>query len=547
MDKFRENLGKFNIFVKEKWSALSKTARIIIVAIVSAVILSLIGLAIIFGRTSYSTLYTNVSGAEQSEILAAVSALGYTDVRISGADVLVPNESVDDVRMQLSIQGFPKSTFNYDIWDNSIGMFSTNNEQRIKEQHQLQNLIMATLNTIPGVDSSKVIISMEEEDPYVISTGNDYEVKAMVMVSLKRDEYLDEKQVNGIYNLVMTAVPGLEMQNISLTDGNGILLMSEGPSASEELLMTQERFRIRRDFQNDLETSLEDGLQQLLKPFYREFSVNVTATLDYGKVTEESKTYTPSIEAAGTAGGMLSATREEEGWGGLVPEGGVVGTVTEADISPDYPTLIAEGEQDAYYQSLKQADYKVNEVIRNYESSDYMVDRISAAIILDGTQLNAQEQLNWQQLAANAIGTDVQLVSVSAQPRYLGPTQFEPGAEPNPARNTLIFIIIALGVILIILFLLAIMTSGSKKRRQVRARYAGATSGGGFVSDAGLMPATSMINPDTGEPFETFNITSLIPEEGAADTKDVVLKREIREFSSQNPDIVAQLIRQWLS
>ncbi|MCL2086348.1 MAG: flagellar M-ring protein FliF [Oscillospiraceae bacterium] len=543
MDKTKETLLKFWVSTKEKWQSLSKTVRIVTVAVLCAVLVSWLLLAIVFNRNDYVTLYGNMSTSEVTEVVSAINALGFTDVRISGSDVLVPQNVEDNIRMQLSIQGYPKSTFNYDIWDNSIGMFSTDKEKAVKEQHQLQELIMATLNTIPEVERSSVIISMTERDPYVIRANENYEVKAAVMVTLRRERYLNERQVNGIYNLVMTSVPGLQMENISLTDGNGILLMSDTPSASEQLLVTQEKFRIRQEFQSALEESLQDGLKELLTPFYREFAVNVTATLDYGNITEESRTYTPSIEEAGTAGGMLSATVDQRAWGGFTPEGGMVGAPIEADIAPDYPTMVAEGDSDIYYQSLRQADYKVNEVIRQYQSSDYTVDRISASVTIDSMPLALPEQTALENMVANAIGTDPEFVTVWAGNRVLpGPEPFE-GPEPGPVRNTLIFIIIALGVILIILFLLAIMTSGSKKRRQVRAGLAGIPSGMG--SAEGMVPVG--INPDTGEPFETFNITSLLPEEGAVDTKDIVLKREIRDFSAQNPDIVAQLIRQWMA
>ena len=47
-----------------------------------------------------------------------------------------------------------------------------------------------------------------------------------------------------------------------------------------------------------------------------------------------------------------------------------------------------------------------------------------------------------------------------------------------------------------------------------------------------------------GEYEEDFEIQSLSGER--TETREDVLKREIREFSKTNPEIVAQLIRNWM-
>ena len=44
---------------------------------------------------------------------------------------------------------------------------------------------------------------------------------------------------------------------------------------------------------------------------------------------------------------------------------------------------------------------------------------------------------------------------------------------------------------------------------------------------------------------EDFEIRSLTEDDGE-ETREAILKREIREFSKTNPEIVAQLIRTWM-
>lgn len=44
--------------------------------------------------------------------------------------ISVPSDQADNVRMQLSIQGYPKSTFNFDVWNSGIGIWSTTPKRR---------------------------------------------------------------------------------------------------------------------------------------------------------------------------------------------------------------------------------------------------------------------------------------------------------------------------------------------------------------------------------------------------------------------------------
>ena len=110
-------------------------------------------------------------------------------------------------------------------------------------------------------------------------------------------------------------------------------------------------------------------------------------------------------------------------------------------------------------------------------------------------------------------------------------------------RNELIFVIICLGALLIMLLFIALMTAGAKKKRRVRKQrtaYAAADVGGGS--------ATVSIAADTGvkkEPDENIEIASLV-DHSPEENRELILKREVRDFSKTNPEIVAQLIRTWM-
>lgn len=85
------------------------------------------------------------------------------------------------------------------------------------------------------------------------------------------------------------------------------------------------------------------------------------------------------------------------------------------------------------------------------------------------------------------------------------------------------------------LLIVAILTSNAKKKKRAKARAkAAGRTGSGGTGGAGI--SRSQPQPD-----EEFNIQHL--DEYDDESKSAVLKKEIKDFSRTNPDVVAQLIR----
>ena len=165
MDKVKETLAKIGNFFKSKFSSLSKKTIITISAVAAAIIVSAIILAVIMNQVHYAVLYKDASSSEATEIVTYTrETLGVQDIKINAnGDILVPDDKVEDLRVALSIAGYPKSTFNYDIWNEGVTMFSTDKELREKQRQQLQENLRATLRGFTNVDEALVNIAIPEE------------------------------------------------------------------------------------------------------------------------------------------------------------------------------------------------------------------------------------------------------------------------------------------------------------------------------------------------------------------------------------------------
>lgn len=554
MDKVKEIWGKTWGTVKTKWTDIGKKGHIIFFSVLGVVVASAVVLAILLNNPGYAVLYSGASSEETAEIITVIrSDLGTTDVTInSNGDILVPEKDVENLRVQLSMLGYPKSAFNYNIWDSGVGIFSTESDKRVKEKQQLQENLRATLSMYEGVDSAIVILGIPDTNDYVISNSRD-EASASVVLMLNKE--LSTNVIKGIYNLVKTAVPGLKEENITVTDGEGKLL------TTEEIVQQQsdddeiELYNKRLDVQNSITTILKDKLVELFDGVFPDFRVGVDVQLNYDSQVTQRTEYTPSVDSEGNRGGMVNNEKYVSAGGGNAAEGGIVGTTVDADISPDYPTLqVGEGDE-FYYEWQKEINYLVNEEIRQIEKDGYSYDNISATVVVDATGVSQAETEEWQSAIANAIGADMSRVTFKAYPFTLDGTDGSAigggdGTVVVPGgRDALIFVIIALGIILVVLLVIALFATGSgKKRAKIRRATAAAMGGTPQTSSFGSSTASEDdvnkqhdYDEDEKDNYELQSLT-----ENSEESREAMLKKEIRDFSKTNPEIVAQLIRTWL-
>lgn len=558
MDKVKETLAKIGNFFKSKFSSLSKKTIITISAVAAAIIVSAIILAVIMNQVHYAVLYKDASSSEATEIVTYTrETLGVQDIKINAnGDILVPDDKVEDLRVALSIAGYPKSTFNYDIWNEGVTMFSTDKELREKQRQQLQENLRATLRGFTNVDEALVNIAIPEERRYVIDEYKE-DVKAGVTLTLRAD--LTSEQIDGMYNLVANSVPGLRRENITITDQNGIELSPEmtTDTAKEE----EEKLEIyykRLNYRNRLKEEYEEAIKTVMANTFDGINVSVGLNLDFDKMVTEQIDYSSDSrepiydpntgEIVGwREAGIKSDEKVESAAGGVAAEGGLVGTTTNADISPDYPTLEVGEDGEFYQQYSREINYLVDETRRQIEKDGYSIGTLSAAVVVrSNNDLTGDEETRWRNTIANAIGADVENVSIKTTPFIETTNPIIDGGALNigsvsSQSMVMIAIIVILGIVLIVLLILALNAPGSRKKRRSAAHLVSTPIPATEAGEAyGYDEGGDMNRIDETE----FELTSLSEEQ--PETRDEALKREIRDFSKNNPEIVAQLIRSWL-
>ena len=543
--------------VKTKWTDASKMAKILIISIPVVVIAIIIVLCVMLNSNkSTAVLFSGLSASESGEIASAIQELGVTDVTVNtNGDIIVPAEKADSLRMQMWAQGYPKTTINYDIWNNGVDLWSTDTDKREVKRQQLESRLGATIASMDKIQSATANITLPEVSNYALS-DNKGESQCAVFIQLKADaEPLTNEEVRAIYRGVTTSVEGLTNENVSIMDSklNSYEWVDPELDQPEEDEDTDKSgvdiARKRLEFEQEFVQVLKDGLGDMFTKMYGEdgFAFNVSARLNYDSRNTESTQYTP---AEGTDHGVKDH-EDKVTWGGALDEdGGIVGVTPNADLSPDYPTYTGLEDGQNYYYNKEEIQYSVSNVKETVTKDGYSIDSLSVGLVVNQTNMTQGERDALQAIVANAAGTTVDLVSVYNIPFALSATN-NGGANGDgnlqiitppvdTFRNTLLYVVVGLGIVLILLLVMTLMMSHSRKkkiRRRQEAAFAAATQSGQTQAAAGAT-AQEQESPEEVD----FNIASLT-EEAAKESRETILKREISDFSKTNPEIVAQIIK----
>lgn len=533
----KEQVTKLLTSFRQFWDAQEKKRKIAYIAIIVAIILIAVIVAAILNRKEYTVLYEGLDTAEASEIVSQIQELGYEVSLKSDGSVVVPKGTEDKLTMEMALQGYPKSNLTYDLYTNNVDMFSTESEKREYARMALENRLSAVISSLEGVEKATVTLSIPEQQNTVITTVKK-EPSASVVVYLGKNVVLTNEQIEGIRHIVQMSYVGLKEENISIVDSYGIPQIEKETSVDVVADVTK-----KLAFKTNLENTIKEKILELLRPIYGDdgVSVAVNMVLDFDSKVSEKTDYIPE---GNTNSGVLQHGDATEASGGTTVDGGVVGVETNADDT--YPTGDTNG-NGAWTENSLSNTYLVDTYKEQVEKAGYDIESLSIAVVVYTDYISEAQRQDLVRLVANAGSVNPDLadsvVTVTNFAKFdanLGNDVSVPVYLFGLTFNQLIVAGAILLILLIVLIVVLIITSSSAKNKrrkfeeQVLAASMADAEEGREVTD------TFNIGLD-GQPVEIPSLTN-----EATDTKDVVIRREITDFARNSPEIVAQLLKNWM-
>lgn len=508
----------------EIWQGLSKKQRGIIIG---SVILVLLGMGMLINWASnphYMPLFTDLSTQDAGAVVEKLQEKNI-EYRLEdgGSTIVVPQKEVYGLRVNLANEGLPKGKAGFSRFDaGKLG--ETDTDKQVKYHIALKEELETSLEQIVGVDAAVVNMVVPKETLFV---DEQKDATASVLLKISPGKQLNQEQIKGIVHLVARGVEGLEPENVTVVDQNGIILSENIGEESnfQSNQFTVDQLEIRKQFNENLEKDIKNMLEKVFGMGKVTAKVNADINLDHSTVDEVQ--YTPPMEDGGIARSVEEIKESFNGNGSAIP-GGVPGT--ESNLSGYQAT--DDGKNTEYEHTEGTTNFEINEKKIHSILSPGTINKISVAVIVS-SDLNAQQQKVIGNLVGGVVGYDeargdqivVQGMNFNTQIQDQFKEQFAAN-EKEQERNQLL---LTLGAIAILVTGLGVVLVMRRRRKQEDII-------GEEISISTAMEDAEHLNDD-------IEIEELSPE----DAKRKKIHQEIKDLVNTQPENVVQILKVWLS
>lgn len=322
-------------------------------------------------RPDYQVLYSDLDPADAAKITEKLkeSRVQY-QLKDGGKTVMVPDDKVHQLRLDMASEGIIKGgSVGFEIFDN-MSFGTTEFQQKVKYQQALQGELERTIEAFDAIDKARVHIVTADDSLFA---EEEQPATASVVVRLKPGRQLDQRQLQGIINLVSGFVKGLKPENVSIVDMQGGIL-TKGHDKNNIGDVSADQF----DYQRKLADTYEKQIETMLGPVVGTNNVvaKVSVDVDFKRINTSEEQYDPDSAVIFSE----QRTKEKETEGKGFPQG-----------SPDLlNTGMQTGEEGVSSSSnvLERENstlhYKINRVEKQIIDESGEIKRLSASVIIDG-------------------------------------------------------------------------------------------------------------------------------------------------------------------
>ncbi len=538
------------------WKKQSQSQRIVIIALLLAVLVLAPVLVTWANTPTYSVAYSGLSEADAGQVVQKLdeNRIPYR-LRDSGT-ILVPSDQVYDVRLRMAREGLPKSsTVGYELFSgNTLGM--TEFSQKVNYQRALEGELERTIGNLQAVEGVRVHVVTPERS---LLTSDQSPTTASVTIAEKFGQALDAAQVRAITHLVASSVEGLQPENVVVVDSAGNMLAGGGNEAGSLSARTDSQRAAELAAAMEVRKRVQLMMDRILGP--NRSVVQAAVTMDWTQREIVSSTMeqqpTPIVRSS-------QKVVENYTTNGAV-DGGVPGA--DSNLPNPLPTVGAEEGATVYSRTEETYNYEISQVEEREIQSPGQITRISVSVMVDGLQPNELNTIRTAVAAAAGIdesrGDQVVVESMAFDRSYFE----QQAADIAKSEQTNLYTQIGMAAAAVIL-LVALMIFFSRQIRALRAASAQAWKP--VMMSAGDLALQAHSNPLGGQfpapQAAAGGLSAANPQRTALNqrTEDVMVEltsrftpahsaeddqraKVVSRLAEENPATVAEIIQLWLT
>ncbi len=339
------------------------------VGVVSVVLI--LAAAFLVNKPAQETLYVGLDTPDLNQISIALAEanIGF-QVGTDGSSITVPAGMTGKARLLLAERGLPNSAnAGYELFDNVGSLGLTSFMQEVTRVRALEGEIGRTIQSISGITAARVHIVMPE-----VGNFRKAEQKPTASVMIRASVAAGRTAATSIRHLVASAVPGLDVADVTILDSAGQLLAS-GDEASNSSL--NRSLNIVQNVQGEVETNIDKALAPFLG--MDNFRSSVTAELNTDSQQIQETVYDPESKVE------RSIRTTKEASQSLQKQSDNATTVEQniPQAAPDSGGPNGPESQDKSDKKEEQTNYEINSKTTATTRNGYKIEKLSVAVVVN--------------------------------------------------------------------------------------------------------------------------------------------------------------------
>lgn len=514
---------------REFWRNLDKSQKTRIY-ITSAMAVVAIGLLLfIVTRPNRMTLLSGGDKAQVGEMSQILNDNGiWNRIDGGGTSIVIDTKNNDRSQVLLAQSGYPKDGLSFEDAISMIGLTTTDNEKKQIWKAQTTADIEKKIKMLDNIDQATVQLAVPVQSIFLTDNQAPLQPMATVTIWPKDGKAPLPTQIDGIKQIVVGSVEGMDPDNIRVIDNFGYPL--EGSTDVDPMSLLPNQEELRGKYTKDMENKVYRLYGISKSDAFDSLSVVASPYLDFSPQEYTSENiYTPDGFDPGDGALLERHLKREDAQN--YSTGGVPSMDTNpGETTPIYP-MQGDNGTGTYNMLDDQTAYGYNKRVETGSKAlgQFVPEKSFLSVVL-GYGLDVQDDSNLTEefihdvQAAASSATGIPAANISVTKNRLA----KPVVPVIPITQRIQALVSEYGVLVLLLLLiltliLSLFIRGKKKEEEE-------------VEDLQLQVAEGIIETEES-PSQLQDI-------------DVDQKSEIREqlekLIKQRPEAVAALLRNWL-
>ena len=345
-----------------------------IAAVTGAVIVGVVYLSNVLTKPPMGLLFANLDFNDAAAITEQLDQENVVyELRGNGSAVFVDQSKVLELRMRFAGEGLPAGQdVGYELFDEQNALGQTSFQQNLNRQRALEGELARTIRSISKIETARVHLVLPERELFARE-----EKQPTASIVVKTRGFLDRGAVQSIQHLVASAVPGLSPGQISIIDERGNLLASGGQSDEETLAGAS---------LEDRQAAYEERLRQRVLDIVNKYTgtgraqVQVSADLDFNRVTEQSTIFDPDAQVVATTVTIEESENDQD------REANDQAVTIAGNLPGGQASQQGEGASSSSSRNRTEEEvtYQNSQTVRTEVREAGRVQRLSVAVLVDG-------------------------------------------------------------------------------------------------------------------------------------------------------------------